>query len=574
MSKLALSHIVVGALVCAFIISVEVRKGPHSRTWASGPAANTVHADNFDPDSEESYLAQVRAAEINGPEIPYLVSMLHNLAGFYERKGRYAESESVQRRALAIWEKAPGQNQRKVMSCHLELAALFSAQGKTSQANDEQNIALGLAKVLLGPSLSDIDNFARGAGGDRVNYSDPFGAALEAQSLARVFQKHGDFATAERLYKYALNTFDKFQSGQSSLQLSSLQGLAVLYREQGNSEEAAVMQKRLDATAQSLRGTVNQAEVDQLLSSSAEALLHSPLTAKDLETLKKLKDVAAVSRMRLNEKKAEPVARRILQLEEKQWGSDSPKLAEYLKNLIDIESSLGHLASAKALCNRYLAIASQSASPSLPNEVAPESEQVASVLSMLASVFDREKNFAEAIKTEKQSLAMRLKTGGPDQWVVGESYSRLGNFSSQANQFAEAEEFYLKGISICEKFDTPGASGVMCNLARFYLDRGSYAKSEVLYKRSCDLQLKQHGPDDPMLALATSDMGLLFYRQGKYEEALSRYSQALSVLEKSDDTVPMTPAILIRSANALEKLNRKAEASKLRARANALQKSE
>ncbi len=77
-----------------------------------------------------------------------------------------------------------------------------------------------------------------------------------------------------------------------------------------------------------------------------------------------------------------------------------------------------------------------------------------------------------------------------------------------------------------------------------------------------------------MLALATSDMGLLFYRQGKYEEALSRYSQALSVLEKSDDTVPMTPAILIRSASALEKLNRKAEASKLRARANALQKSE
>lgn len=306
--------------------------------------------------------------------------------------------------------------------------------------------------------------------------------------------------------------------------------------------------------------------------------MHSPLTAKDLETLKKLKDVSATMRMHVNEKKAEPVARRILQLEEKQWGVDSPKLAENLKNLIDIESSLGHLASAKALCERYLAIASSSTATSTATssskELDPESEEVASVLSMLALVLEREKNFAEAIKTEKQSLAMRLKTGGPDQWVVGESYSRLGSFCSQAKQFAEAEEFYLKGISICEKFDTPGASGVMCNLARFYLDRGSYAKSEVLYKRSCDLQLKQHGPDDPMLALATSDMGLLFYRQGKYEEALSRYSQALSVLEKSDDTVPMTPAILIRSASALEKLNRKAEASKLRARANALQKSE
>ena len=96
---------------------------------ASGGASTDLQADSFEPDSEQFYLAQVHDAEVQGPEIPTLVSYLHNLAGYYQRKGRYADSELVQRRVLAIWEKAPGHNERSILSCHMNLANLYSFQG-------------------------------------------------------------------------------------------------------------------------------------------------------------------------------------------------------------------------------------------------------------------------------------------------------------------------------------------------------------------------------------------------------------------------------------------------------------
>lgn len=564
--QLALSRSFAVLIVCFFCLLIGWHNGKFGASLASEGVSADIQPTDIGGDTEQFYLAQVRDAELHGPEIPTLVAYLQNLAGYYQSKGRYADSELAQRRVLTIWEKAPGHNERKVLSCHLDLASLFSCQGKTSQAEKERKIALGYAAELLGPSLSDIDRFARAEEGNKLCSSNPVGAAIDAQSLASAFYKDGDLVTAERLYKYALSTLEKYHGEKSPLLSSSLQGLAVISREQGKSELAADMQKRLDETLYPTMNPPDTANSNALLSASDAALLHPQLTAEDLETLSKLKNVTQAMLVQNDEKLAEPFAKRILELEEKRWGADSPNLVDSMKSLIGIERSLNKLAAAELLCHRCIEIIAKNSGA--------ESEDAASALSELALVFERDGKFAAASKSEKQALEMRLKLLGPDHWSIGESYSRLGNFAAQAREFVEAEEYYKKGIVISEKSDMPGASSALNNLARFYSDRGSYEKSELLYKRVCDLLQKQNGPDDPFLALIVSDMGLLSYRQGKYQEAVDRYTKALAVLDTRSDTRPMTVAILGRAADALAKLNRKEEASKFRAQAKDLENKE
>jgi tetratricopeptide (TPR) repeat protein len=71
------------------------------------------------------------------------------------------------------------------------------------------------------------------------------------------------------------------------------------------------------------------------------------------------------------------------------------------------------------------------------------------------------------------------------------------------------------------------------NLALLYYAQGKYEEALPLYKRALAIREKVLGPGHPDVALSLNNLALLYYAQGKYEEALPIYKQVASIAEKA-----------------------------------------
>ena len=79
--------------------------------------------------------------------------VLNNLAALYWPQRRFAEQESLDRRALAIREKALRVNQPEVAESLSNLAVAVRDQGRFAEAEELFNRALTIYEKVLGPAL-------------------------------------------------------------------------------------------------------------------------------------------------------------------------------------------------------------------------------------------------------------------------------------------------------------------------------------------------------------------------------------------------------------------------------------
>ena len=82
---------------------------------------------------------------------PTVAKDLNNLAALYRAQGRYAEAERLQRRDLAISEKALGPEHPRVATSLNNLAALYEAQGRTAEAEPLYRRTLAIVEQAFGP---------------------------------------------------------------------------------------------------------------------------------------------------------------------------------------------------------------------------------------------------------------------------------------------------------------------------------------------------------------------------------------------------------------------------------------
>ena len=68
--------------------------------------------------------------------LPDLAMSLNNLAALYYDETKYAEAEPLYRRALAIWEKALGQDHPNVATSLENYADLLHKIGRDAEASD------------------------------------------------------------------------------------------------------------------------------------------------------------------------------------------------------------------------------------------------------------------------------------------------------------------------------------------------------------------------------------------------------------------------------------------------------
>lgn len=101
------------------------------------------------------------------------------------------------------------------------------------------------------------------------------------------------------------------------------------------------------------------------------------------------------------------------------------------------------------------------------------------------------------------------------------SLTRRAEKELAQQRFDDAEKLFIQALTV-----QPGAHDVQAQLAKLYLDTGREQKSEALYKDV--LKYRQD-------ASYYSNLGLAYYRQGKFKESCYAYEEALNQDPKSPD---------------------------------------
>ncbi len=108
---------------------------------AQGGQWNTLNAAGIEAyqrsdyaEAEKQLGAALKEAEGFGPQDSRLAKSLNNLARLHNAQGKYAEAEPLYKRALAIWEKALGDEHHLVAKALVNYAALLRKIGRTAEA--------------------------------------------------------------------------------------------------------------------------------------------------------------------------------------------------------------------------------------------------------------------------------------------------------------------------------------------------------------------------------------------------------------------------------------------------------
>ena len=324
-------------------------------------------------------------AERSIPNEEERLSALSTLVGALYHVGRYTESETLGRRALAISEKALGpehlqtatslNNLANLATSLNNLAASLRAQGDYAGAKPLYERALAITEKALGPEHPQT--------------------AMSLNNLALLLWAQRDYASAKPLYERALAISEKALGPEHLQTATALNNLAALLRDQGDYAGAKPLCER------------------------ALAISEKALGAEHPQTAKALDNLAAVLRAQADYAGAEPLCRRALAINEKALGAEHPETATALSNLAALLRDQGDYAGAKPLCERALAISEKA--------LGREHLQTATSLNNLASLLRDRGDLCGARMLFERALAIREKALGPEHPDTRTTRENLSN---------------------------------------------------------------------------------------------------------------------------------------------------
>ena len=237
---------------------------------------------------------------------------LLNQAGYYLYvRARYAEAEPLYRRALAIWEVAPGRDHPDTAQGLNNLAVLLRIQGHLhGEAESLCCRALAIREKALGPDHPDT--------------------AQSLINLALLFQAQGRYGEAEPLLRRALAIREKALGPGHPDTAQSLNDLALLLQAQGRLAEPEPLYRR------------------------ALAIWEKALGPDHPDTARSLDNLAYLHRAQGRLGEAEPLYRRALAIREKALGPDHPDTLGTRHHIAHWTGEAGDAREALRLCRELL----------------------------------------------------------------------------------------------------------------------------------------------------------------------------------------------------------------------------
>lgn len=374
--------------------------------------------------------------------IPEPTSRLMNQLGvLYQLKSRYAESESLARRALEIDEQTYGPDHHNIATSLNNLAELLRTTNRLTEAEKLFRRALAITEKTFGP---DHPNFAS-----------------SLNNLAQLLRITNRLDEAEPLYRRALSIFERINGPDHPNVASILSNLSSLFKTTNRLTEAEPLVRRTLAIREASYGP-DHPDVAQSLNNLA-LLLH------------------ATSRLA----EAEPLYRRALAIDERSYGTVHPNVARDLNNLAGLLQASNRLAEAEPLFRRALASDERSYGPTHPN--------VANRLNNLAALLYATNRLVEAEPLYRRAVSILEQAYEPDHPDVAIGLNNLGALLYASNRLAEVEPLYRRALAITEQAfgsDYPEVTIRLNNLAELLKTTNREAEAGPLYRRSLVIFLK------------------------------------------------------------------------------------
>lgn len=306
--------------------------------------------------------------------VDYALS-LNNLAFINQQLGNYNESESLYRKAIAIWRSTGNEEHPDYATTLDNLAAILHGKGNYQDAESFHRQAMEIRKKILGEdnldyarSLNNLAMLYRDVG----NYDEAIPLlrqtieihkkvgessldyATSLNNLAVVYQEIGNYDEAESLLFQVKEIHKKIIGEDHPDYAISLNNLALVYQEKGNYEEAQSHFLQALAIFRKSYGKEN-ADYAMILYNLANLYLDSGNYSEVEEPLRQsmeinrkiwgddnrkyalcLNTLAWLHKKMGNYDDAEPLLRQAIDIQGNTLGNDHPENAQVLYNLADL----------------------------------------------------------------------------------------------------------------------------------------------------------------------------------------------------------------------------------------------
>jgi tetratricopeptide (TPR) repeat protein len=154
------------------------------------------------------------------------------------------------------------------------------------------------------------------------------------------------------------------------------------------------------------------------------------------------------------------------------------------------------------------------------------------VLTPLFPVYDYdnrevcEKYYQHVLTLVENAGTLRIETENSNNLVY-----RLGLYQELLGNFSQAEKFYVRAAEISAVFDAHGNShGIdLNNLGGIYYSQGRYNEAIEKYKEALRIAEKTLGNEHPDRANRLNNLAAVYPAQGRYDEAIEKYEEALQI---------------------------------------------
>ncbi len=355
------------------------------------------------------------------------LNTMRSLGANAQLQAKYREAETLLTQALQGERRAFGPNDSDTLECMNLLAATYNFQGKYPQAEALENQTLEIKRRVLGPEHPDT--------------------LLSMTNLVNTYVREGKYPQAEALGKQAFEIKRRVIGAESPATLNSMNSLAVIYQQQGKYAQA------------------------EALNSQTLKIKRHALGQEHPDTLTSMNNLANVYYIEGKYAQAEALYNQTIEIKRRTLGPEHPDTLATMNNLADAEYQQGRYAQAEALFTQVVDTSRR--------VVGSENQYTLSFLSDMAGMYQREGDYEKAQTVAAETLAGQRHTMGSDN---------------------------------------PSTIDAAADLALAYQSQGKFSESEPLAREAVQFDRKNR-PDDWHRFRAESLLGASLSGQKKYAEA-------------------------------------------------------
>ena len=472
--------------------------------------------------AEANYQHVLKLLEENlGMEHPAVADTLSALSELKYKQGHLAESEMLDRQALAIRRKALNPKDPRIADSYQSLGNKNYEQGFYLECIPFFQRALSIREESLKEGSPEI--------------------AESVTGLAKANYRLRKYKEAEPLFKRALALWEKHPDREVELG-EVLTDMGLLYADIDGAETAAELLRRAFSIRQRALGVDHPAVAsimnnlatiyhNQGLFDDAERNYTSAIRiweeSKDPNVTSARSNLATLYFEQGNYLKAQPLLESVLRETQKQAAVDLGSLSSSFNNLALLYSRQGFYEGAEPYFKRAL---------SLREEVLGEEHpDVASTLDNLGTLYFATGRYELAEPLFERALKIRKKVYGDTHRLVAATENNLGQLYLIAGRLSkawDAQNEALKTWRITVGEEHPDFATGLNNLGSLFQRARKYEKAEEYFRSSLKLREATLDENHPDLASSKNNLAMLLLETGKIEEAKPLLEGALASRKK------------------------------------------